>query len=384
VSVWDLAVGQERAVEELTAALARPEAMTHAWLLTGPPGSGRSVAARAFAAALQCPDGGCGECTQCKAVLGGSHPDVTTLATKNVSISVAQVRELVAVAARSPAMGRWRVIIIEDADRMAERTSNLLLKSIEEPAPHTVWVLSAPSPRDVLVTVRSRCRGVSLRIPSVEAVTELLVERDGIDPERARLAALAAQCHIGMARRLALDAETRARREQVLGLPGSASSVGLAVIAAGDLVKVADAEAKAQAEERESVERKDLLRALGVEDSSARLPPSIRSQIRAFDEDSKRRATRQQRDVLDRALVDLLSYYRDVLVLQTGARIELINAEHVDLISETAATSRIEETITRLDVVEEARTRLAGNVAPALTLEAMAIALAFPDLAVGR
>lgn len=204
MSVWDDVVGQEQAVATLRAAATDPAAMTHAWLLTGPPGSGRSNAARAFAAALQCEQGGCGRCQACRTTLAGTHPDVTLVATELVTIKIDDVRDLVTVASRSPSQGRRRVIVVEDADRMAERTTNVLLKAIEEPAPHTVWILCAPSPQDVLVTIRSRCRGVVLRVPPVEAVAGLLVQRDGVDEHVALVAARAAQSHIGLARRLSL------------------------------------------------------------------------------------------------------------------------------------------------------------------------------------
>ncbi|KGM14909.1 hypothetical protein N867_14165, partial [Actinotalea fermentans ATCC 43279 = JCM 9966 = DSM 3133] len=198
MSVWDAVVGQPDAVAVLQRAVADPSAMTHAWLLTGPPGSGRSVAARAFAAALQCEQGGCGVCQACTTTMGGTHADVTVVATDKVTINIAEVRDLIGVAQRSPASGRWRVVVLEDADRMVERTSNVLLKAIEEPPPRTVWLLCAPSPQDVVVTIRSRCRGVVLRVPPVEDVAALLVRRDGVDPAVADAAARAAQSHIGL------------------------------------------------------------------------------------------------------------------------------------------------------------------------------------------
>ncbi|WP_188037789.1 DNA polymerase III subunit delta', partial [Actinotalea sp. JY-7885] len=203
MSVWTELVGQRHAVEVLREAATDPGAMTHAWLLTGPPGSGRSNAARAFAAALQCTEGGCGRCQACTTTLAGTHADVMVVATEKVTISIDEVRELIGVAQRAPSQGRWRVIVLEDADRMVERTSNVLLKAIEEPPPRTVWLLCAPSPQDVVVTIRSRCRGVALRVPPVDDVAALLVERDGADREVARMAARAAQSHIGLARRLA-------------------------------------------------------------------------------------------------------------------------------------------------------------------------------------
>jgi len=372
--VWDDVVGQERALAPLKLAVADPTAMTHAWLVTGPPGSGRSHAARAFAAALQCPDGGCGECQACRQVHGGTHPDVKRVATEKVTISIDEVRELIGTAQQAPSQGRWRVIIIEDADRMTERTSNVLLKSIEEPPPRTVWLLCAPSSQDVAVTIRSRCRIVSLVTPSPDAVAELLVERDGILPEIAIDAARAAQSHIGIARRLARDAGARRRRDQVLALATEIRGVGDAVLAAADLVAVADEDAKAVADERDGVERAELMEALGA-DEGGRLPPALRAQVRQLEEDQKRRATRMKRDVLDRAILDLMSLYRDVAAIQVGASVHLVNESHRGHIEQLAERTTLEDTVRCLDALGTARTRLAGNVAPLLAIEAMGLAL---------
>ena len=373
-SVWDDVVGQEPAVEVLRTAIADPSAMTHAWLLTGPPGSGRSNAARAFAAALQCATGGCGVCHDCTTTLRGLHPDVTVVATEGVFIRAETARPLVELAQRSPAQGRYRVIIIEDADRLNDTSGNALLKAIEEPAGRTVWLLCAPSQEDVLVTIRSRCRSVALRVPPVDAVAALLVSRDGIDPEVAQIAARAAQSHVGIARRLARDPQARARRSAVLGIAAKIRGVGDAVLAAGELVETAQADAKAATEERDAQERTELLRAMGAE-GAATLPPSLRTQVKQLEEDQKRRATRAQRDVLDRAMVDLLSLYRDVLVVQLGADVELVNVEHEASVRALAESSTAEQTLRRMDAVGQARTRLAGNVAPLLAVEAMAVAL---------
>jgi DNA polymerase-3 subunit delta' len=374
MTVWDDVVGQESAVAALQGAVANPAAMTHAWLVTGPPGSGRSVAARAFAAALQCPQGGCGVCQACTTTLAGTHPDVTLLATEKVVIAIDEVRDLIMTASRSPSGGRWRVIIIEDADRMAERTTNVLLKTIEEPPPHTVWVLCAPSVQDVLPTIRSRCRSVVLRVPPPQAVADLLVRRDGADPAVALSAARAAQSHVGLAKRLARDAGARERRTAVLSIARRIRGVGDAVLAAGELVEVAKAEAVSATQERDAAEKAELLRALGVADGET-LPPRLRSQLKQLEDDQKRRATRHQRDVLDRAMVDLLSLYRDVLVVQLGAEVDLVNAELADTVRLLAADSTPEQTVRRMDSIGVARTRLDGNVAPLLALEAMAIAL---------
>ncbi len=374
MSVWDDVVGQEQAVATLSAAAVDPAAMTHAWLITGPPGSGRSNAARAFAAALQCPQGGCGHCQACRTVLAGTHPDVTLVATELVTIKIDEVRDLLTVASRSPSQGRRRVIVVEDADRMVERTTNVLLKAIEEPAPHTVWILCAPSPQDVLVTIRSRCRGVVLRVPPVEAVARLLVERDAAHPAAAPARARAAQTHNGPAPRLPRDPGARERRTSVLSLARRIRGVGDAVLAAGELVELAQAEAKAATQERDATEKAELLRALGVADGET-LPPRLRAQLRDLEADQKRRATRHQRDVLDRAMVDLLSLYRDVLVVQLGADVELVNTGHAEAVRTLAGDSTPEQTVRRMDAIGVARERLEGNVAPLLAVEAMTIAL---------
>jgi DNA polymerase III subunit delta' len=374
MSVWDDIVGQEAAVEVLRGAVADPAAMTHAWLITGPPGSGRSNAARAFAAALQCLEGGCGYCLACTTALAGTHADVTVVATETVGIKIDETRALVSLAQRAPSGGRWRVILIEDADRMAERTSNVLLKAIEEPPPRTVWLLCAPSPQDVVVTIRSRARSLALRVPPVEAVAALLVSRDGIDPQVAAVSARAAQSHIGIARRLARDPEARERRAQVLAIPAAIRGVGDAVLAAGQLVEVAQAESKSATEHRDAEEKSALLRALGAE-GAATLPASLRSQVTQLEKDQKSRATRAQRDVLDRSMIDLLSLYRDVLVVQLAAGVDLVNATLDDQVRLLAASSSPEQTLRRMDAIGLARTRLAGNVAPLLAMEAMTIAL---------
>jgi len=372
-TVWDDVVGQEPAVAVLREAAADASRMTHAWLLTGPPGSGRSTAARAFAAALQDPSGD-PRSPGCATVLAGTHPDVTFVATEGVVIRADTVRPLVELAQRAPSQGRWRVIVIEDADRLNETSGNVLLKAIEEPPPRTVWLLCAPSPQDVLVTLRSRSRSVALRVPPVEAVADLLVRRDGIDPGVALVAARAAQSHVGVARRLARDPEARARRSAVLRIAPRLRGVGDAVLAAAELVETAQADAKAATEERDAAERQALLHALGAEGLTV-VPPALRGQVKQLEDEQKRRATRAQRDVLDRAMVDLLSFYRDVLVLQLGAGVDLVNAEHEEAARSVAESSTPEQTVRRMGAVGEARTRLEGNVAPLLAVEAMLIAL---------
>ncbi|HXF01647.1 MAG TPA: DNA polymerase III subunit delta', partial [Arthrobacter sp.] len=299
MSVWSDLPGQSAVVEQLSRAAAA-ERPAHAWLFTGPPGSGRSNAAKAFAAALLCEqqdpaERGCGTCHACRTVLAGSNADATLVATENVTFSIQEMRELVGKAQDKPSSGRWRVIIIEDADRMTERTTNVLLKAIEEPPPRTIWMLCTPSPADVLVTIRSRCRPVSLVIPPADDVAALLVRRDGADPELAGFAARVSQSHIGVARRLAADADARHRRDTIVRLPLRLRGVADAVTAAGELVDISNADAAAASEQRNEAEREALLIALGAPEKGA-MPPAIRSQLRRLEEDQKRRAKRSLSD----------------------------------------------------------------------------------------
>jgi DNA polymerase-3 subunit delta' len=378
MTVWDDVIGQQPTVEALQRAVAEPGSMTHAWLFTGPPGSGRSVAARAFAAALECPDDGCGTCRECRTARDGSHADVMVVATEGLSIQVKQARELVQLAAHRPSVGRWRVVIVEDADRLTESAADALLKSLEEPTPRTVWVLCAPSLEDVIITIRSRSRHVRLRTPPVEAVADLLVRRDGIDRPMALYAARAAQSHVGLARRLARDEGARIRRRDVLALASRIRSVGDAVNAAADLASIATEESNASSAERDTAERSRLMEQLGADPSARTQPPHVRSQLNALEKEQKTRATRFGRDVIDRSLIDLLSIYRDALILHTGAPVGLVNADQSEQVQQLAATLGPEALLGAMDAIGLARERIAANVPPLLALEAMAISLQLP------
>jgi DNA polymerase-3 subunit delta' len=384
MSVWDEVVGQEPTVELLDRAVrsARTDgaAMTHAWLFTGPPGSGRSIAARAFAAALLCEedDAGCGRCHSCHTELAGSHADVTTLRTEGVIINRQQALDLISVAQRRPSVGRWRVIVVEDADRLTEHSGNALLKAIEEPTARTVWLLCAPSADDVLVTIRSRCRHVALRTPPPEAVARLLVERDGVDPQMAVFAARAAQSHIGMARRLASDEQARIRRREVLQVPLRLHGVGEAVLHAAQLLDTAKAEAEDATTTRDEAERVDLLRALGADPQARTQPPYVRAQLKSLADNQKRRATRFVRDMIDRSLLDLLSLYRDVLVVHADPEADLVNAEMRPDVERLAQRLTPSQAVQCRDAIRDARDRIAANVAPLLALEAMAVRLRLP------
>ncbi|MFB7555357.1 DNA polymerase III subunit delta' [Streptomyces brevispora] len=398
MSVWDDLVGQDRVQEQLGAAARDADVlvsaiaarepvpsgskMTHAWLFTGPPGSGRSTAARAFAAALQCtsPDRalggapGCGFCDGCHTSLIGTHADVDVIRTDLLSIGVKETRELVRRAQLSPAVGRWQVIVMEDADRLTEGAGNVLLKAIEEPAPRTVWLLCAPSLEDVLPTIRSRCRHLTLRTPSVDAVADVLIRRDGIDPARAASAARATQGHIGRARRLATDERARSRRAAVLKLPLRVEDIGGCLKAAQELIDTATDDAKQVSEDVDVKETEDMKAALGAS-AGGRMPRGTAGVMKELEDKQKRRKTRTQRDSLDLALTELTGFYRDVLALQLGSRIAIANVDAQDSLDRVVRSSTPEGTLRRIEAVIACRRALDRNVAPLLAVEAMTMAL---------
>lgn len=372
--VWAELVGQERAVAVLRRAVAGGRhAMTHAWLITGPPGSGRSNAARAFAAALQCADGGCGACNACRTSLSGAHPDVTLVRTEQLSIGVDDVRGLVRRAAMTPTLGPAQVIVVADADRVTERGADALLKAIEEPAAKTVWILCAPTADDVVRTIRSRCRLLGLATPTDEAVAGLLVRRDGVPPELAAHAARVAQGHVGRARALARHEDARRRRAEVLRIPGALTTLGNCLQAAANVVEAAAEEAAQATADVDARERAELSQALGVGTKGAR--PRNTSALRDLEERQKARAKRLQRDALDRVLTELTTYYRDVLALQMGATPRIINADLAGELGALARRSTPEQTVGRLDALLACREALTANVAPLLAMESLMIDL---------
>jgi DNA polymerase-3 subunit delta' len=380
MAVWDDLTGQDDAIAIFKAAAAggsksgatgsAASSMTHSWLITGPPGSGRSNLAFAFATALLSPGTPEGDLATQRQVDARTHPDLAVLSTERVIISIEEVRSLVASSQFSPSVGRYRVMIIEDADRMSERTSNVLLKALEEPPERTVWILCAPSDADLIPTIRSRVRTVRLRVPSVADVAQLIERRDGVDSVVAERAARHAQSHIGMAHRLATNEEARRRRHDTLRLALDIRSVSDAVLAAATMLEIAGADAKAITEERDAEEREHALRSLGVEPGGT-IPPALRSQLRQLEEDQKRRATRSLRDGIDRILVDLLSLYRDVIMMQLGSTTALVNIELLDRLELLSTHTTPAGTLAAMDAIATARQRIESNVAPALALEAM-------------
>ncbi|WP_406394004.1 DNA polymerase III subunit delta' [Streptomyces sp. NBC_00882] len=398
MTVWDDLVGQERVSEQLAAAARDadaqvtaattgtppPEAskMTHAWLFTGPPGAGRNQAARAFAAALQCvsPDRalggipGCGFCDGCHTALIGTHADVTSVAAVGSQILADDMRDTVRKSFTSPATGRWQIILVEDAERLNEKSANAVLKAVEEPAPRTVWLLCAPSIEDVLPTIRSRCRHLNLSTPPVEAVADMLVRREGVEPAAAMAAARATQGHVDRARRLATDPAARERRAAVLKLPLRVEDVGGCLRAAQELVDAAADDAKQLAEEVDGKETEELKAAMGAS-QGGRMPRGTAGVMKDLEDRQKRRRTRTQRDSLDLALTDLTAFYRDVLALQLGSRVAIANADAEDALERLARGSSPEATLRRIEAIGACREALDRNVAPLLAVEAMTMAL---------
>lgn len=390
MTVWENMIGQPHAVDVLTKAalegrsivegsLQARQALSHAWLITGPPGSGRSIAARCLAAGLQCTGEpiGCGVCRGCRTTMAGTNADVQVYATDLVIISVDEAKEWLRYATSSPTNGRWRVTVVEDADRMHDRAANMLLKSIEESPERALWVLCAPTPSEVLPTIRSRCRALALRTPKTKDVAEYLAVAEGAPVEDALQAAAIAQSHVGFARAILRNPNLRKDYREVFSLPLKARSVGQAVLCAGRMHDALLEMSKKQTERIDAKEREEMLTALGVAEG-ARIPPSLRGRIREMEEDQKRRARRALADAIDRALTDLLAFYRDVLTVQLQANVDVVNVDMEDEIHRSAASTTAQATMERVRAVELARVRNRTTVAPLLLLEGLAVALVDP------
>ena len=373
--VWETLIGQPATMDQLRTEVIKGQP-THAWLFTGPPGSGRSVAARTFAAALSCKEPtaenkGCGHCHACRTVLADSHPDVAVYNTEEVQYRIDDVRAWLELAYRRPATAPWRIIIVEDADRMTERTTNVLLKAIEEPPPHTLWLLCAPSPGDVLVTIRSRCRPVRLQVPPASAVSELLV-REGADPDVAATAVRLSQSHVGVARWLAGQPEAMNRRIRIAQMPLRATNTANATAAAQELVSTTQEEATASATDRNQKEMAALKHSLGL-GPEENVPPKLRSHVKELEENHKRRARRALNDALDRAMVDMASFFRDCLTLQLGTGTDVVNRELMPALGNYAMATTAAHSLHCIEAIDTARERIRSNVPHQLAMEALAV-----------
>ena len=381
-SVFNDLVGQEHITEILKGAVAasctddESQEMTHAWVFTGPPGSGRSSAAVAFAQALICPDNGCGSCNDCNSAKTHGHPDVEIIRTEGLSIKVEEVRELLTRVAWAPSMGGWRVVVMEDADRLTESAANALLKAIEEPGTRTVWLLCAPTLHDVLPTIRSRCRHLQLRTPSLEAVTSVLINRDSIAPRMADFAARVSQGHIGRAKYLATNESVRSNRKLIMQLPLQLGSLAAAFQAAQTLVDLATQEANSSSDERDEKEIEKLQEAYGKGATGRGMATGGAKAVKELEKEQKSRSTRMVRDSIDGALLDIATFYRDLMMVQSGNTDSMINTDMLEQIENYAAISASHSTIHKINAIMEARENLVRNSAPLVTCEALMCQLA--------
>ena len=350
--------------------------MTHAWVFTGPPGSGRSSAAVAFAQALICSKQGCGACNECQSAATGGHPDVEVIRTEGLSIKVEEIRELLTRVAWAPSMGGWRVVVMEDADRLTESAANALLKAIEEPGTRTVWLLCAPTLHDVLPTIRSRCRHLQLRTPSIDAVTQVLINRDKIAPSMADFAARVSQGHIGRARYLATNESVRSNRKVIMQLPLQLGSLAAAFQAAQTLIDLVTEEANTVSESRDEKEIEKLQEAYGKGAIGRGMATGAAKTVKELEKEQKSRATRMVRDSIDGALLDLATFYRDVIFVQAIATESIINVDMRAEIESYASTFPTHKAVQKISAILEARNHLATNAAPLVTCEALMCELA--------
>ena len=363
ISILKDAVEASRMVDNKT------QSMTNTWLFTGPPGSGRSNAAIAFAAALVCKDGGCSKCNDCMSTIIGTHADVELIKTAGLSIKIDEVRELISRASWAPSVANYRVVVMEDADRLTESAANALLKVIEEPGLRTIWLLCAPTLTDVLPTIRSRCRHLSLRTPSIKAIAKLLIERDGVESSTADFVARASGGHIGRARRLATDSTAKENRSNIMKLPFMIKDVSSAFKAAQFLVDAAKVDALVDAEKKDEDEISKLKEAWGA--TGSKLVAGGAKVVKELEKEQKSRSTRMVRDYLDRALLDLSTLYRDVLLVQSNSVDSLINQDLISQINQLAQATKPEQTIRKIEAILKTRRNLAQNAAPLLLIEAL-------------
>ena len=392
MNVFDSLIGQEQAVAEMKHAAAdaakvaigeRGDAMTHAWLIVGPPGSGRSTLALAFAASLVCSNGGCGECIDCRNVAAGIHPDVEHVVPEGIIYKVEAARNLIERASLLPTRSPWHVIVVEDVDRFRIEAASTLLKSLEEPPAQTVWLLCAPTVDDVAPTIRSRCRLVLLTSPTLSAIAEQLSARFGIDSAMAAFAARTAQGHIGRARAIATDENVRIRRKQIMDIPTNLRSVSSCFELANNIVASANADTDSIVEPLDESDDQDIRTAFG-EGSEGKGLKTVERQKKSALTDLEDRAKGRRRRVLmdqyDRVLLDLTSYYRDVLVIQSGAQVELVNEELREAITRVANVDGESETLNRIAAITETRDQIAANVNPLNAFESLLVSLRDPRL----
>jgi DNA polymerase-3 subunit delta' len=382
MTVYDNLIGQDHIISTLKSAVeasrlgAETQKMTHSWLFTGPPGSGRSTAAIAFAQALICKESGCGTCSDCLSAPSGAHPDVEIIRTEGLSIKVEEIRELLTRVAWAPSLGGWRVVVMEDADRLTESAANALLKAIEEPGSRTVWLLCAPTLHDVLPTIRSRCRHLQLRTPSAQSVANILISNDRIEPNLAQLAARVTQGHIGRDRYFATNESVQRNRKIIMQIPMQLNSLAAALQAAQTLVDLATKAAEAQSEIRDEEEIQQLQEAYGKGATGRGMASGASKAVKELEKEQKAKATRLVRDSIDAALLDLATFYRDVLLVQSGLPDSLINSDLQNEVTQHASEFGAKSTLLKMNAILKSRSQLTQNSAPLLICEALMCELA--------
>lgn len=359
-----------------------PRAMSHSWLFTGPPGSGRSYAALDLAAALMCTgvdEGkplGCGECDACQQVLEQhSHTDLVFIQPQELSISVDSVREIITRAATQPTVAAWRVVVIDKADRLTDGAANALLKTVEEPPERTVIVMCSPSadPEDFSQTLRSRCRHLYIPAPSVGAIVKELVDAGAAEGD-ARLAAITSQRNIGRARRLVNDPAAQKRRTMSINLAEDVFHGSVAFQSVTALINAVTKESKeahADADEQEIAKLEQAFGAGGRGKGTQKVQRDVNSAVRELKDLQKKRATRRQRDLLDIALIDLAGIYRDALITASGADVQLTHPDFQKLSEELAHRVGEPGLVDCQTAIARCREQLDQNASPQVAFDGM-------------
>lgn len=370
-AMWARLAGQDHAVSLLRDSVAAGET-SHAYVFVGPEGVGRTLAALALAASLNCPEGGCGACDICARILRRVHPDIHVIAPEGAQLLVDQVREVLHSAARSPLEGRVKTFIFEDAHRMNPAAANALLKMLEEPPGDVLFVLITASPEDLLPTVVSRSRRVDFSPLGPRAIASVLVEQHGADPERAAWAARTAG-DLSTALRFVKDPDAPARHAAHLEIPGRLVRGGVAeaVRCAAEIAEEASSAAASLGKRH-----KEELKVLSENTGDARGTASIRKRL---EDRHKREQRRRETEAYDSALRDVAAFYRDVLAAAAGAPDEaLINVEIADRVRRAAGVADpawLLQAVRRIDTV---RLDLTRNVVPLLALESLFAELGTP------
>lgn len=376
-------IGQQSAIETFKRALNAAsigvidsQEMSATWLIVGPPGSGRTNIAHEFAKGLLCNEGGCLTCSACTSVDALTHPDLEFFRREGLSIKVDEVRELIERASWQPAAAKFRVTIIEDADRLTESAANALLKAIEEPGARTVWILCAPSTVDVLPTIRSRARVVGLQTPNTNDISALLI-KEGIEPKSAEFAALISLGHVGKARALANNKSLRDFRANFLQKATTISSIADAYLTAGWLNDSVKEEVEKELKEQNENELEKLRQAWG--ENGKKLITGGAKAVKELEANQKARNTRMIRSLLDQSLIDLITFYRDVFLWQNSQEREdlTINKNLTTLLQSKATEIPPYKTLAIIDAITQTREDISRSAAPLLALESLMVKLFF-------